>query len=134
MCDFSTPNYQTIEIPVAANQATVNIPDQPQLQNRQIVAVELLSPDVAAVSPLSFQAPVPVADLQNGMLELWSGSDIFIRRTPLLLLNRVESSTTPFVRQIPQLRPTVISWTKSQIIFGTAPAAAGVVSLGVYYL
>ena len=135
MCDFATANFEAIEIPVAANQATVNVPDQPQLRGKQIVAVEVLTPAVAPASPLTFQTAMPAADLANCTLELWNGNNIFFRRSPLLMLNRVQdSSNTPFVRQLPQFRPVEISWTKSQLVFGTAPAAAGVVSLGVYYL
>lgn len=135
MCKLKIQNFEVVEISVNGNTNTFNVPDQPQLRDKLIVAIELLTGEVATASPDTFGTPATIADMQGGFLDLWVGNYKKARRIPLLLLNRVEISggSTPFVRELTEFQPMVLSWNKCQLVFATPPTV-GVVTLGVYYL
>jgi hypothetical protein len=135
MCEFKTPKYEVIEVPFLAAARSVNFPDQPNLRNAQIVALDLVPPDVSTLSPETFSVMAPLAALQAASVELWEGNFIAMRRKPVLALNQVQvpGGATPFVQGLQQITPRIISWTKCQIIFSNPPALAGTICFGVYY-
>ena len=135
MCNQKIVNYDIIEVPISATATVINFPDQPQLRDRLISGLEVLTPQVAAVSPDSFQTPATIAQMKKTFVELWVGNAKKARRMPVLSLNRTNDNTAgnSFVFQLFGLEPVVLSWTKCQLVLSEPTGNACVLSFGVYY-
>lgn len=127
--------FDVIEVTCAAGVRLVNFPDQPQLRNARILAVDYLALGAISVSPLTGGTVLPLVDSERCFVELWQGNEKVINRMPVSLLTRTQSNTTsaPFVRAQAMFNGQVISWTKSQLVFQAAVSAASVASFGVTY-
>ena len=128
--------YVAIEIPVNAIGQN-NFPDQSQLRGAIIQSVELLTPDVAAVSPITQNPTVaPVADLQKMTVSFVQGSDVFAMNMPILGLNpnATPTGSTPYKLERELFSNRIVDWNQCYLRISAAPTTVGeVVSLGVYY-
>ena len=128
--------FMAIEITVSQKGQT-NIPDQTQLRGCVIDSITILSPIIAAVSPVTASSNVATtADLENMTLSLVRGSDQVLQNMPCLMLSPFSANTvnqaSQFMREI--LLPQPIDWNQSFLYLGATPSSASiVVSIGVYY-
>jgi hypothetical protein len=134
--------FQAVEIPVAQNSTLVqyNFPDQQNLRNAEITAIEIYTSETLAKSPVTGSNLISVADLQKTSLLLYQGDVQLTYYLPVLALNRYQGGsafTAPFVRALFELDNVVISWTKSLVQLASAPAsvagAPAVFAFGIYY-
>lgn len=127
--------FDVIEVTCAAGIRLANFPDQPQLRNARILAIDYMALGAIAVSPLTGGVVLPLADANQCFVELWQGNNKVINRMPLSLLTRTQSNATsaPFVRNQAIFNGQVVSWTKSQLVFQGAVSVAAIASFGVTY-
>ena len=125
-----------IDIVMNTTTGSVNFPEQMDLQNAFITALEVYTFNTIAVSPQLFQTVMSVADMQKCFVNLWREDRQVSYRIPLLTFNRMQNaSTDPFARDQFQLDFCKISWTKCTIdIAGTLSSATTVIPFSVYYL
>ena len=125
-----------IDIVMNTTTGSVNFPEQMDLQNAFITALEVYTFNTIAVSPQLFQTVMSVADMQKCFVNLWREDRQVSYRIPLLTFNRMQNaSTDPFARDQFQLDFCQISWTKCTIdIAGTLSSSTTVIPFSVYYL
>ena len=128
--------FQVIEVPVPSGSTLTffSIPDQPQLRNAKIQAIQFYTPTAITKTPLSGATPTTLADLKQSYLTLYQGDLQILYRMPLLSLNNISDLTSPFVFELPEMNDIDISWTKSYVNISTALATTNVAySFGIYY-
>lgn len=127
--------FDVIEVTCAAGVRLANFPDQPQLRNARVLAVDYLALGAISVSPLTGGVVLPLVDANRCFVELWQGNNKVINRMPLSLITRTESNATsaPFVREQALFNGQIVSWTKSQLVFQDAVSIASIASFGVTY-
>jgi hypothetical protein len=128
--------YVAIEIPINATGQN-NFPDQSQLRGAIIQSVELLTPDVASVSPITQNSTIaPLADLQKSTVSFVQGSDVFAMNMPILGLNpnATPNGSTPYKLERELFSNRIIDWNQCYIRIEGSPNTVGeIVSLGIYY-
>lgn len=133
--------FDVIEVSCAAGTRLVNFPDQPQLRNARVLAVDYLAIGAISVSPLTGGVVLPLVDSERCFVELWQGNNKVINRMPLALLTRTQNDNgsiafptfSPFVRSQAMFNGQIVSWTKSQLVFQGAVSVASIASFGVTY-
>lgn len=108
------------------NQQTVfNFPDLPQVRNTPIYSIVVYTPDTCTLSGITFQTLVPVANLQEAYLTLYTTDPVApeqkygIDRIPLLELNYMRNATAdPSVLYMPEMVGQTVTWPKSYITLG----------------
>lgn len=128
--------YQAVEIsvPTGSTLTKFSFPDQPQLRNAKIQAIQVYTPTVVTATPLSGSTPVTLADLKKSTLTLYQGDLQIILNLPLLNFNGISDLTSPFVFELPEMNDIDISWTKSYVNVSTALATTNVAySFGIFY-
>jgi hypothetical protein len=112
---------------VASTQTVFNFPDLPQLRTTPIYSIVVYTPNTTPLSGITFQPLVPVANLQNAFLTLYtldpneSESKYGIDRIPLLELNYFFNATAdPHVFYMPEFVGQTIVWPKSYITLAAA--------------
>jgi hypothetical protein len=120
--------YQAVEIsvPNGSTLTKFSFPDQPQLRNAKIQAIQVYTPTVITATPLSGSTPVTLADLKKSTLTLYQGDLQIILNLPLLNFNGISDLTSPFVFELPEMNDIDISWTKSYVNISTALATTNV--------
>jgi len=128
--------YQAVEIsvPTGSTLTKFSFPDQPQLRNAKIQAIQVYTPTVVTATPLSGSTPVTLADLKKSTLTLYQGDLQIILNLPLLNFNGISDLASPFVFELPEMNDIDISWTKSYVNVSTALATTNVAySFGIFY-
>jgi len=128
--------YQAVEItvPTGSTLTKFSFPDQPQLRNAKIQAIQVYTPTVITATPLSGSTPVTLADLKKSTLTLYQGDLQIVLNLPLLNFNGISDLTSPHVWQLPEMNDIDISWTKSYVNVSTALATTNVAySFGIFY-
>lgn len=128
--------FEAVEIPVP-NGSTLTrfyFPDLPQLRDAKIQAIQIYAAGTLAASPLTGSALPVLADLKKSFLTLYQGDLQVIYNIPMVALNNIADSATPYVFELPSVNDISISWTKSYISLPTALATTNVAySFGIYY-
>lgn len=128
--------YQVIEIAVPSGSTLTRFffQDQPQLRNAFIQGIQFYTPSVLTATPLTGSTPVTLADMRKSSLVLYSGDLQVVFNIPILNLNEIDDSTSPFTWELPVIDNLTISWVKSYIQVPTALATTNVAyTLGVYF-
>lgn len=112
-----------------STQTQFNFNDQPYLRPdmASIQAIEVMTANSIATSPLSGTPLVPLNVMQKAFLTLYGsvpgverGNEV-IQRIPLLRFNTMQNvSTDPFSRIIIHLNDMSVDWTKSFVSLSTA--------------
>lgn len=128
--------FEAVEIPVP-NGSTLTrfyFPDLPQLRDAKIQAIQIYAAGTLATSPLTGSALPVLADLKKSFLTLYQGDLQVIYNIPMVALNNIADSATPYVFELPSVNDISISWTKSYVSLPTALATTNVAySFGIYY-
>jgi hypothetical protein len=128
--------FEAVEIPVP-NGSTLTrfyFPDLPQLRDAKIQAIQIYAAGTLAASPLTGSALPVLADLKKSFLTLYQGDLQVIYNIPMVALNNIADSATPYVFELPSVNDISISWTKSYVSLPTALATTNVAySFGIYY-
>jgi len=132
---ISLKRYEAIEIPVpsATTLTRFYFPDQPNLRNAMIQAVQVYTYNTLSATPLSGSNMVSAADMKKSFLTLYSGDLQLIYNIPLLAFNNESNGTDPFVFETPAINNMVISWTKSYVSLPTAQTGGVAYAFGIYY-
>jgi len=133
--------FEAVEIPVNNTSGTRwAFPDQPQLRNAFVNAIQVYGPGAITATPNSLATPAPVSEMKKATITLYSGDIQLVLNMPLLSLNNVvgydttSTQNNPYVFQLPDLQGLIISWTKSYITLSSASASSNIAfSFGVYY-
>jgi hypothetical protein len=121
-----------INVPSGSTLTRFYFPDLPQLRNAKIEAVQVYAAGSISATPLTGSTPVALADLKKSFLTLYQGDLQLIYNIPLVALQDISDSATPYVFQLPSMND--ISWTKSFVSLPTALGTTAVAySFGVYY-
>jgi hypothetical protein len=128
--------FEAVEIPVP-NGSTLTrfyFPDLPQLHNAKIQAIQIYAAGTLAASPLTGSALPVLADLKKSFLTLYQGDLQVIYNIPMVALNNIADSATPYSFELPSINDISISWTKSFVSLPSALATTNVAySFGIYY-
>lgn len=110
-------------------QTTFNFPDLPQIRNTPIYSIVAYTPNTLALSGITGQTLVPVANMMNAYLTLYTTDPTTgeqkngIDRLPLLELNYMFNATAdPHVMYMPEFVGQTVTWPKSFITMA-APIA-----------
>ena len=123
-----------INVPNGSTLTRFYFPDLPQLRNAKIEAIQVYAAGSISATPLTGSTPVTLADLKKSSLTLYQGDLQLIYNIPLVALQNISDSATPFVFQLPSMNDIDISWTKSFVSLPPARATTNVAySFGVYY-
>ena len=123
-----------INVPSGSTLTRFYFPDLPQLRNAKIEAIQVYAAGSITATPLTGSTPVVLADLKKSSLTLYQGDLQLIYNIPLVALQNISDSATPFVFQLPSMNDIDISWTKSFVSLPTALSTTNVAySFGVYY-
>ena len=128
--------FEAVEIPVPNNSTLTRFyfPDLPQLRDAKIQAIQIYAAGTLAASPLTGSALPVLADLKKSFLTLYQGDLQVIYNIPMVALNNIADSATPYVFELPSVNDISISWTKSYVSLPTALATTNVAySFGIYY-
>lgn len=123
-----------INVPNGSTLTRFYFPDLPQLRNAKIEAIQVYAAGSISATPLTGSTPVVLADLKKSFLTLYQGDLQLIYNIPLVALQDISDSATPFVYSLPGMNDIDISWTKSFVSLPTALSTTNVAySFGVYY-
>ena len=134
--------YEAVEIPVPNGSTNTRFyfPDQPQLRNALINAIQVYGPGSISATPNTLSTPATNVEMKKATITLFSGDIQLVFNMPLLSLNNVvgydttSTQNNPYVFQLPDIQGLVISWTKSFITLSSAAATTNVAfSFGVFY-
>jgi hypothetical protein len=127
--------FEAIEIPVPSGTTLTRFyfPDQPNLRNAKIQAIQVYTYNTLSATPLSGSNMVSAADMKKSFLTLYSGDLQLIYSAPLLSFNNESNGTDPFVYEVPKVDNMIISWTKCYVSLPTAPTGGVAYAFGVYY-
>lgn len=134
--------FEAVEIPIPSGSTNTRFyfPDQPQLRNALINAIQVYAPGAIAATPNTLSTPATNVEMRKATITLFSGDIQLVFNMPLLSLNNVVAFDSvftrdnPYVFQLPDIQGLVISWTKSYITLSSAAATTNVAfSFGVYY-
>jgi len=131
--------YEVLEIniPASTTGTIFQFPDQPQLRNAKILAVDYIPATLVSASPNSASALLSIADSRKCTVSFFEGDLERVKNLPLGFLQRLNENTIviPTSGGFQQLFDgIVVSWTKSFIKFSTAPTGNVKVCFGVTYL
>lgn len=131
--------YEVLEIniPASTTGTIFQFPDQPQLRNAKIFAVDYLPATLVTASPNSGSALLSIADSKKCTVSFFEGDLERVKNLPLVYLQRATDGgvTIPNTQGMQQLFDgIVVSWTKSFIKFGSAPTGDVKACFGVTYL
>ena len=138
---FQARKYEFVEVIVPGVASTGqtgtiwNFPDLPKLRYTSLLAVSAYTGSNITVTP-SGNTPMTIAIMQKSFLVLYSDDRQDLYRIPLTDLNRTQASTDPFVRQLFEFKGQKITWDKSYIQIGSAPANTTNLSFcfGIHYV
>lgn len=138
---FQARKYEFVEVIVPGVASTGqtgtiwNFPDLPKLRYTSLLALSVYTANNITVTP-SGNTPTTTAIMQKSFLVLYSDDRQDLYRIPLTDLNRTQSSTDPFVRQLFEFKGQKITWDKSYIQIGSAPANTTNLSFcfGIHYV
>lgn len=137
---FKALKYELVElvIPgVAGGQTGTrwNFPDLPKLRYTSLQAVSLFTAGTLTISPLG-NAICTTARLAKAYITFYANERQDLYRIPLLEMNHMQNSAVdPFSRPLFEFTGQKVTWEKTYIEFGSAPANTSNESilLGVYY-
>lgn len=119
---------QILELVVQANATSgvFNFTPQYFLNDKEIISLELYSPNDVTKSPQGFPL-MPVSAIDMAYLNLYftdnyGGSGIWVNNLPLWSLHRLVNGTDPYVRDLFGFNKYALQWEKCNI---TLPAAPG---------
>lgn len=138
---FKALKYEYVEIllPGVASTGQTgtkwNFPDLPKLRYTSLQALEIYTPNAMSTT-VSGKTPVTLAILQKSYLVLYADDRQDLYRIPLIVLNRIQASTDPFIRPLYEFAGQKVTWDKSYIEIGSAPANTSDLSfaIGIYYV
>lgn len=124
-----------VSVPTGSTLTKFYWPDQPQLRNAKITAIQVYTAGSMTATPLTGSTPVTTADLKKSSLVLYDGDLQIVYNLPVLSLNNiVNSATDPYTFELPAFNGMTISWVKSYVSLPTALATTGVAyTFGIYY-
>lgn len=123
-----------INVPSGSTLTRFYFPSLSQLKNAKIEAIQVYAAGSISATPLTGSTPVALADLKKSSLTLYQGDLQLIYNIPLVALQNISDSATPFVYDLPSMNDIDISWTKSFVSLPTALGTTNVAySFGVYY-
>jgi hypothetical protein len=144
MQSFRIGNYQFLDIPVAAGTyQQINIPDQAQLRDAPILALEVYTANdfpnsfLNSFNPLPTSAQVKACSLQlyttQGDAQNSFANGIF--NIPLIRLHNIVNSTDPYSRVFTEAVGWRVQWQKCSLQFSSMVTFASAVSFcfGIYY-
>jgi hypothetical protein len=137
---FKAMKYELVElvIPgVAGGQTGTrwNFPDLPKLRYTSLQAVSVFTDGTLTTSPLG-NTLMPTSVLKTAYLTFYANERQDLYRIPLLEMNHIQNSANdPFSRQLFEFTGQKVTWEKTFIELGAAPAntANRSIVLGVYY-
>lgn len=137
---FKAMKYELVElvIPgVAGGQTGTrwNFPDLPKLRYTSLQAVSVFTDGTLTTSPLG-NTLLATSVLKSAYLTFYANERQDLFRIPLLEMNHMQNSASdPFSRQLFEFTGQKVTWEKTYIELGTAPAntANRSIVLGVYY-
>ena len=138
---FKAKKFEFVEIPVAGVAVTGqtgtiwSFPDLPKLRYTSLLAMSIYTPSNITVTPAG-NTPITVAIIQKSFLVLYADDRQDLYRIPLTDLNRTQASTDPFVRQLYEFSGQQVTWDKSYVQIGSAPANTSNLSFcfGIHYI
>jgi hypothetical protein len=137
---FKTQKFELVELVVpgvAGGQTNTRwaFPDLPKLRYVSLQGISFYTPGTITTTPLG-NPLFAISVLKTGFLTLYANERQDIYRTPVLELNRIQNSATdPFARGLFEFTGQKVTWDKSFVEFGAAPANTSNTSLlfGVFY-
>jgi len=138
---FKAKKFEFVEIQVpgvavTGQSGTVwSFPDLPKLRYTSLLALSIYTPSNLTVTPAG-NTPITVAIIQKSYLVLYAEDRQDLYRIPLTDLNRTQASTDPFVRQLYEFSGQQVTWDKSYVQIGSAPANTTNLSFcfGIHYI
>ena len=137
---MNKPIYRTrtINILVNTTQGSVNFPDQPDLRNAYIGALEIFTENDITGPPAASGTVMPIADMKKCNFTLYEGDLAICTNDPILSFHRLQNaSTDPFTKDLTVFDNMIMSFTKCTVNVNpgqTLSAATGVVPLRIYFL
>lgn len=137
---FKAIKYELVELVVpgvAGGQTGTRFafPDLPKLRYTALQAITIFTAGTITTSPIGnpiFSTTV----MKTAYLTLYANERQDLYRIPMLELNRIQNSAVdPFVRSLFEFNNPKVTWDKSYIELGAAPANTANTSFlfGVYY-
>ena len=138
---FRAKKFEFVEIivpgvAVTGQSGTIwSFPDLPKLRYTSLLALSIYTPSNITVTPAG-NTPITLAIVQKSFLVLYSEDRQDNYRIPLTDLNRTQASTDPFVRQLYEFSGQQVTWDKSFVQIGSAPANLTNLSFcfGIHYI
>ena len=138
---FRAKKFEFVEIivpgvAVTGQSGTIwSFPDLPKLRYTSLLALSIYTPSNITVTPAG-NTPITLAIVQKSFLVLYSEDRQDNYRIPLTDLNRTQASTDPFVRQLYEFSGQQVTWDKSYVQIGSAPANTTNLSFcfGIHYI
>lgn len=128
--------YRAIEIKPQTTSGATPIPDQQDLREAHIVALEVYTENDITGSPQTGTTIMTLADMKLCVLQLYVGDVQLGQDYPLLNLHRMQNaSNDPFNRDQALFNDMTITWDKCKLVpvGGALSSIAKVVPIGVYY-
>lgn len=138
---FKAKKFEFVEIQVpgvavTGQSGTIwSFPDLPKLRYTSLLALSIYTPSNLTVTPAG-NTPITTAIIQKSYLILYAEDRQDLYRIPLTDLNRTQASTDPFVRQLYEFSGQAVTWDKSYVQIGSAPANTTNLSFcfGIHYI
>jgi hypothetical protein len=138
---FKAQKFELVELQVPGVAVTGNLgtrfsfPDQPKLRYTALQGISVYTDGTLTTSPSGFAIP-SLAVMKKSYLVLYAGDRQDLYRIPLLEMNRIQNSATdPFTRPLFEFTGQKITWEKSYVELGSAPANTTLFAycFGVFY-
>lgn len=138
---FKTQKFELVELVVTGVTAPGQtgtrwaFPDLPKLRYTSLQGISVYTPGTLTTSPIG-NPLFAISVLKTAYLTLYANERQDVYRVPLLAMNQIQNSATdPFARGLFEFVGQKVTWDKSYVEFGSAPANTVNTSLlfGVYY-
>ena len=140
---FKAAKYELVELLVPGvgggqTQTQWSFPDLPKLRYTSLLAMETWAIDTLEKSPNNVDTPT-AAIMEKSYLVLYSNERQDLYRIPLISLMRQQATTgatAPFVRALFEFQGQKVTWDKSYVQIGSAPANTTNLSFcfGIHYI
>lgn len=120
-----------LQIDTASTLQVFNFSTQNFLRAKEIVSLEILTPNDVSLTPLGFALP-DISVFSSAYLTLYGANPEnknafgdWVQKVPFYSMHRIDNGTDPYVRDLFTLLPRNIVWEKSTISIGTALGNSG---------